>query len=333
MTQNRNRTTSSAAIERRKEYCGAEEVVASSEPLATAPLVRKLFRKLVPFLAAKRSHGAFRSNFRQRFRNDVRLFSSSRSPSFLSNWQTQELYKSPATLRRTTKLPEHRHKWEQEQHQAESGSQTSSQKNGDPEGFELGEDVYSLIFVSPIWSASFIFAAYMIILKLILFTFLAIDLYSRSEGAFDEKLPLIRATQFFLIPVAIAMQEDLIHVYTRIANIRYDESVMEISPSATETKFALSFLLRFADGLYSLIINFVLLLITDEVLSLFLNFAALGFLQSIDDVAFHLAAQGMFFVVVWWGVTVAVCQDALRCWLSDVPGLQLSHSLFPYTLF
>jgi hypothetical protein len=48
------------------------------------------------------------------------------------------------------------------------------------------------------------------------------------------------------------------------------------------------------DGLYSLIINFVLLLITDEVLSIFLNFAALGFLQSIDDVAFHLAAHGMF---------------------------------------
>ncbi|KAL3925414.1 MAG: hypothetical protein SGILL_000420 [Bacillariaceae sp.] len=143
------------------------------------------------------------------------------------------------------------------------------------------------------WSASFVFAAYMIILKLVLFTFLAVDLHSKSDGAFDDKLPLIRATQFFLIPVAIAMQEDLIHVYTRIANIRYDESVLEISPAATESKFALSFLLRFADGLYSLIINFVLLLITDEVLSLFLNFAALGFLQSIDDVAFHLAAQGV----------------------------------------
>jgi hypothetical protein len=67
---------------------------------------------------------------------------------------------------------------------------------------------------------------------------------------------------------------------------------MEKTPAATEWKFALSFLLRFLDGLYSLIINFVLLLITDEVLSLFLNFAALGFLQSLDDVAFSLAAHG-----------------------------------------
>lgn len=88
------------------------------------------------------------------------------------------------------------------------------------------------------------------------------------------------------------MQEDLMAVYARLANVKYDRSILEISPYATEWKFALSFILRFADGLYSLILNFVLLLITDEVLSLFLNFAALGFLQSIDDVAFSVVANG-----------------------------------------
>jgi len=162
----------------------------------------------------------------------------------------------------------------------------------EPERFNLGEDVYSLIFISPVCSFSFAFAIYMILLKLILFTFLAIDLHERSSGRFDEKSTLIRATQFFLLPVAIALQEDLIHVYTRIANIRYDPAVQRAAPAATETKFAISFLLRFVDGLYSLIVNFVLMLITDQVLSVFLNFAALGFLQSIDDIAFHLAANG-----------------------------------------
>ena len=81
-------------------------------------------------------------------------------------------------------------------------------------------------------------------------------------------------------------------VYARLANVKYDQDIMEISPYATPSKFALSFLLRFADGLYSLILNFILLLITDEVLNLFLNFAALGFLQSIDDVAFSVVANG-----------------------------------------
>jgi hypothetical protein len=178
---------------------------------------------------------------------------------------------------------------------SDTGSQDDDKDNqfaSELEHFELGEDVYSLIFISPVRSASFIFAAYMIALKLTLFTFLAIDLHERSGGEFDSKAPLIRATQFFLLPVAVAMQEDLIYVYTRIANIRYDKRILEKSPAATERKFALSFLLRFLDGLYSLIINFVLLLITDDVLSLFLNFAALGFLQSIDDVAFSLAGNG-----------------------------------------
>ena len=125
-----------------------------------------------------------------------------------------------------------------------------------------------------------------------LFTLLAIDVHSQSVGKFMAKSTLIRITQFALLPVAVAIQEDLIHVYTRVANIRYDKKILKLSPAATEFKFALAFVLRFLDGLYSLIINFVLLLITDQVLSIFLNFAALGFLQSIDDLAFHLAANG-----------------------------------------
>ena len=165
--------------------------------------------------------------------------------------------------------------------------------NPEIERFELGDDVYSLIFISPVRTFPFFFGICAFLLKVILYSFLAYDLYLQSGGgAFGSKDPLIRATQFFLIPVAVAMQEDLIHVYTRIANIRYDPQIQEQSPAATEFKFALSFMLRYVDGLYSLIINFVLLLITDDGLSLFLNFAALGFLQSIDDVAFHLAANG-----------------------------------------
>jgi len=203
---------------------------------------------------------------------------------------THEPYKAPTTVSTVERFPQPNTPEPKPYSNAETSSNTGII---DPEEFELGEDVYSLIFVSPVCSGSFFFAAYMVILKLVLFSFLGLDLYNRSAGGFDEKDPTVRATQFFLIPVAIAMQEDLIHVYTRVANIRYSEEVREVCPAATEWKFALSFLLRFVDGLYSLIINFVLLLITDEVLSLFLNFAALGFLQSIDDVAFHLAAQGM----------------------------------------
>ena len=115
-----------------------------------------------------------------------------------------------------------------------------------------------------------------------------------DDSLTSSERPLIRATQFCLMPVAIAIQEDLIYVYTRVANIKYDKTLPTKAETkdATEFKFALSFMLRFLDGIYSLIINFTLLLITTEVLGAFLNFAALQFLQSIDDIAFQLAAHG-----------------------------------------
>jgi hypothetical protein len=166
----------------------------------------------------------------------------------------------------------------------------------------------------------------MISLKLALFTFLALDLYENKteEDVKQDEQPvlLIRVTQFFLLPVAIAMQEDLIHVYTRIANIKYDKAILETTEYATEWKFALSFLLRFMDGLYSLIVNFVLLLVTDEVLSLFLNFAALQFLQSIDDVAFELAANG------YLGDNMEdTCNLVRQCKLPRRVGDQFTNSL------
>ena len=182
--------------------------------------------------------------------------------------------------------------------QPDRTNDTESQTRTDSQVFELGEDVYSLIFISPVCSGPFVFAMLTICLKLALFTFLAIDLAETAAESGSDFLAgettLIRATEFCLMPVAVAIQEDLIYVYTRVANIRYDKTLTqkEETEHATEFKFALSFLLRFLDGIYSLIINFTLLLITTEVLGIFLNFAALQFLQSIDDIAFQLAAHG-----------------------------------------
>ena len=46
--------------------------------------------------------------------------------------------------------------------------------------------------------------------------------------------------------------------------------------------------------MYSLIINFGVMLMADSAAGLFLNFAALEFLQTIDDMAFKLAQEGFF---------------------------------------
>mmetsp|Transcript_22432 Transcript_22432/g.52945 ORF Transcript_22432/g.52945 Transcript_22432/m.52945 type:complete len:115 (-) Transcript_22432:1737-2081(-) len=46
--------------------------------------------------------------------------------------------------------------------------------------------------------------------------------------------------------------------------------------------------------MYSLAINFIVMMQADKVLSVFLNFAALHFLQDIDDVFYALIEKGFF---------------------------------------
>jgi len=155
----------------------------------------------------------------------------------------------------------------------------------------LTDDVYAFIAVAPIASRSFIFAFYVIMVKYVAYGILASGIEATELYTSSKTVEMVK---FFLIPVAIAMQEDLIHVYASAANIVYDEEVLKISTSATKCKLVVGFLLRFIDGLASLGVNFAVMLTTDTVLSVFLNFAALHFLQSIDDVFFILVEKGFF---------------------------------------
>ena len=164
----------------------------------------------------------------------------------------------------------------------------SYKKNG---SYDLAEDVYAFITVAPVCSMPFVFACGVIGIKYIVYVTLLSGI--NFEDYFqDEKAATI--VKFFLIPVAVAMQEDLMAVYAGVANARYDSKVLEISEHATKFKFGLSYLLRLFDGLFSLTVNFLVMLSTDEVLNVFLNFAALHFLQDIDDVFYALVEKGFF---------------------------------------
>jgi hypothetical protein len=157
--------------------------------------------------------------------------------------------------------------------------------------YDMTEDVYSFIIVAPIFSWSFLFASYVIIVKYIVYLCL---LHGIELDQFDNAAKPATAVKFFLIPVAIAMQDDLMTVYSGIANCKYDKDVLYISQHATYCKFILSYVLRFFDGGLSLLVNFLVMLQTDDVLGVFLNFAALHFLQDIDDVFYKLVEKGFF---------------------------------------
>ncbi|OEU14928.1 hypothetical protein FRACYDRAFT_262141 [Fragilariopsis cylindrus CCMP1102] len=157
--------------------------------------------------------------------------------------------------------------------------------------YDLAEDVYAFLFVAPVGSGPFCFALYVITVKVIIYGILMgdinfLDVTGGSKSA--------TAAKFFLIPVALSMQTDLMHSFFCMANITYCPSVLKISAYATKQKLLFSFGLRTMDGIFSLAVNFFLMLITTTTLNVFTNFAALYFLQDIDDVFYRLVELGFF---------------------------------------
>mmetsp|Transcript_15635 Transcript_15635/g.21396 ORF Transcript_15635/g.21396 Transcript_15635/m.21396 type:complete len:440 (-) Transcript_15635:226-1545(-) len=167
----------------------------------------------------------------------------------------------------------------------------------DREYYELNDDVYSMIFLAPKLSAAFVFSVFTFALKIVIYIFLLVDMLDGANSSNPLNIPkgistLVRVAQGLMLPVAVAIQEDLI-ASIALFNVKFRRSEeMKQLPGTTLFKWILGSLCRFVDGLFSLVVNFILLEKSDTVLGLMLNFAALGFLQTIDNIAYHLALEG-----------------------------------------
>lgn len=155
----------------------------------------------------------------------------------------------------------------------------------------LGENIYSLMVVSPVYSWPFLFSVLVILGKLTILGILLSDINFRDLRKEEIKVTVVK---FFLIPVAVAMQEDMMDSFFFFANAIYCPSIMEHSPVATKHRLMFSYAMRIVDGVLSLFSNFFIMLITQNTKGVFLNFAALQFLYSIDDVFYELVIQGFF---------------------------------------
>ncbi|EED91900.1 predicted protein [Thalassiosira pseudonana CCMP1335] len=163
----------------------------------------------------------------------------------------------------------------------------------DDEMHELPDDVYSMLFLSEDWSQAFWYAISIFGLKLSLLIIIAIDLYTNKSFPPNEDVPRgVKAAQFLLLPVAVAIEEELITTFFIYSNLKWSETILELNCGAELWKYHVSNLARFLDGLMFLIVNITLLLQADDILSMFLNFAALCFVQTIDNLALHLARKG-----------------------------------------
>lgn len=159
----------------------------------------------------------------------------------------------------------------------------------------LDKDVYAFIMAAPVASFGFLFSAYIIFTKYLVYSILMTDIENEYDARLSQQSWQLITVKIALVPVAISMQEDLIHVFATAANIKYDkERATIVSKDATKSKMVLSMMLRLIDGCMSLAVNYFVMLVTPDILGVFLNFAALHFLQSIDDVFFILMQDGFF---------------------------------------
>ena len=174
-------------------------------------------------------------------------------------------------------------------------SHSNTSATSEDEWHDLPEDVYNLGFVSEYWGEAFYYAFYICALKLSFFTFLivqGIKVLRTAPKLNPTENSMLLAIQFLMLPVAIAIQDDLISTIFIVCNLKYDEKIEEKYPCATKFKFYLFNIFRGIDGFYSLAVNFVVLLTAQNILGVFLNFAALLFLTSIDNMALELACSG-----------------------------------------
>ena len=155
----------------------------------------------------------------------------------------------------------------------------------------LGENIYSLFLVSPINSWPFVFCCLVYSIKIIILSILLSDIDLKSQLTEE---PSVTVVKFCLVPVAVAMQEDMMYSFFFYANVIYSPECLKHSKSATMNRFIFSYTLRTIDGILSLFSNYFIMLITPVTLDVFLNFAALQFLYDIDDVFYELVTQGFF---------------------------------------
>jgi Ca2+-binding EF-hand superfamily protein len=158
---------------------------------------------------------------------------------------------------------------------------------------ELCDDVYSMFFLADLFSQSFWYALAIFALKQTLIMMIAVDLFVNKSFPDSSKVPsMVKSTQFFLMPVNFALQEELVVTFFIYGNIKWHKAILELNPGAYKWKFHMGNMFRLLDGLSFLFINTTLLLQATDILGMFLNFAALQFLQSIDNVALDLAKDG-----------------------------------------
>jgi len=169
----------------------------------------------------------------------------------------------------------------------------------DVELHTIDQDVFSLMFISPVLSKAFMYSFFVFGVQISILALTLVNLL--LNGTKENPLNIPPYTQMeeisaqgVAILVSVFLNRDVTNSFYMF-QVAYNDDIRNILPSAKKWKFVLANALRFIEGLLSLLVTFLLIVATTDVLDIFFNFTALQFVSELDDIGFYIADMGYLF--------------------------------------
>jgi hypothetical protein len=180
--------------------------------------------------------------------------------------------------------------------QSDDGSNNTNDRKNDENVFNLQQDIFTLLFISPFTSISFLYAFVIYSFQMSILCLAVVSLLRDTPDGNPWRIPLfitwdVRLAQFLALMVSVFTARDIIQVLD-IFQIQYSENIKNIFPKAHLYKWYVSAFLRLAEGVLSLFVAFCFIIQSTDVLDLFLDFAVVQFVGELNDVGFYLAEKG-----------------------------------------
>eukprot|EP00978_Attheya_sp_CCMP212_P039974 scaffold213285_cov50-Attheya_sp.AAC.2 len=193
--------------------------------------------------------------------------------------------------------------------------------------FEPMKDTFSLMFVCNIKSFGFAFSVFFFALQVAILVLIGVNILNNAPDGNPLNVPVgtsrdVVAAQVLALFVSLIMQSDFLATFDLI-NVMYTNTVLPLFKGATHTKWIISNTCRFAVGLLSIVISFILIIQSTTVIQLFFNFAAVQFVSELDNVAFELAYKGY--------VMFGDLEQTTRTLINHVQFRQRKMVVFPHT--
>jgi len=177
----------------------------------------------------------------------------------------------------------------------------SISEEDDDEKHDLGFNTFSFIFVSPVISVATAYAIFIICVQIGILSLVLLNQLGspRPENLF--KIPPrakyeVIAAQGLAILVTVFVASDNIDAldvfYVKLD--KKDSSLIDKFPEAATWKWGLAHILQFIVGTLGIVVSFIFIVQSTEVLELFGNFVVVQFVSMLDDVAFELAIRHLF---------------------------------------